>query len=66
MVAGGIQNALQRSGRDAINKTLMDHSGKLIEDVGCFWGHANERCLIAHDCLMSHYVCASEAHYPME
>ena len=33
----------------AIANTLVDHSGKLLEDVGWFWAHANERSLIAHD-----------------
>jgi DDE superfamily endonuclease len=33
----------------AIDNTLVDHAGKLIEDVGWFWDHANERYLIAHD-----------------
>jgi DDE superfamily endonuclease len=50
----------------AIDNTLVDHSGKLIEDVGWFWDHANERYLIAHDYLISNYVCSSDAHYPLE
>jgi hypothetical protein len=50
----------------AIDNTLVDHAGKLIEDVGWFWDHANERYLIAHDYLISNYVCPSGAHYPME
>jgi len=33
----------------AIENTLVDHAGKLIEDVGWFWDHANARYLIAHD-----------------
>jgi hypothetical protein len=50
----------------AIDNTLVDHAGKLIEDVGWFWAHANERSLIAHDDLISPYVCPSGAHYPIE
>src|SRR5881296_1450463 len=37
----------------AIDNTLVDHTGKLIEDVGWFWDHANERYVIAHDYLIS-------------
>ena len=33
----------------AIDNTLVDHTGQLIEDVGWFWDHANARSLIAHD-----------------
>jgi hypothetical protein len=50
----------------AIDNTLVDHAGKLIEDVGWFWDHADERYVIAHDYLISNYVCASGAHYPIE
>jgi len=50
----------------AIDNTLVDHAGKLIEDVGWFWDHANERYLIAHDYLISNYGCPSGAHYPIE
>jgi len=50
----------------AIDNTLVDHTGKLIEDVGWFWDHANERHVIAHDYLISNYVCPSRAHYPIE
>jgi hypothetical protein len=28
---------------------LVTHEGKLIEDVGWFWDHADERHVIAHD-----------------
>jgi hypothetical protein len=44
----------------------VDHEGKLIEDVGWFWDHADERYVIAHDYLISNYVCPSGAHYPIE
>jgi DDE superfamily endonuclease len=50
----------------AIDNTLVDHTGKLIEDVGWCWDHANERYVIAHDYLISNYVCPSGAHYPIE
>jgi hypothetical protein len=50
----------------AIDNTLVDHAGKLIEDVGWFWDHANERYVIAHDDLLSNYVCPSGAPYPIE
>ena len=50
----------------AIDNTLVDHEGKLIEDVGWFWDHADERYVIAHDYLISNYVCPSGAHYSIE
>ena len=50
----------------AIDHTLVDHAGKLIEDVGWFWDHADERHVIAHDDMISNYVCTSGAHYPIE
>jgi DDE superfamily endonuclease len=50
----------------AIDNTLIDHSGKLIADVGWFWDHADQRHLIAHDYLIANYVCASGKHYPLE
>jgi hypothetical protein len=50
----------------AIDNTLVDHEGKLIEDVGWFWDHADERYVIAHDYLISNYVCPSGVHYPIE
>ena len=37
----------------AIDNTLVDHSGKLIEDVGWLWDHAQQRHVIAHDYLIS-------------
>jgi uncharacterized protein YndB with AHSA1/START domain len=50
----------------AIDNTLVDHEGQLIEDVGWFWDHADERYVIAHDYIISNYVCPSGAHYPIE
>ena len=50
----------------AIDNTLVTHEGKLIEDVGWFWDHTDERHVIAHDYIISNYVCPSKAHYPIE
>ena len=50
----------------AIDNTLVDHAGKLIDDVGWFWDHADERCVIVHDYVISNYVTPSGAHYPIE
>jgi hypothetical protein len=50
----------------AIDNTLIDHDGKMIEDVGWLWDHADQRYLIAHDYLISNYVGPSGAHYPIE
>jgi uncharacterized protein YndB with AHSA1/START domain len=50
----------------AIDNTLVTHEGKLIEDVGWFWDHADQRHVIAHDYVISNYVCSSGAHYPVE
>lgn len=50
----------------AIDNTLVTHEGKLIEDVGWFWDHADQRHVIAHDYIISNYVCAAGAHYPIE
>ncbi len=50
----------------AIDDVLIDHDGKLIEDVGWFWDHAEQRHKIAHDYLFGNYVCPSGKHYPLE
>jgi len=50
----------------AIDDTLIDHHGKLIEDVGYFWDHAEQRSKIAHDLLIANYVATSGKHYPLE
>jgi len=50
----------------AIENTLVDHEGKLIEDVGWFWDHADERYVIAHAYLIANSGCPSGAHYPIE
>jgi hypothetical protein len=49
-----------------IDNVLIDHDGKLIEDVGYFWDHADQRYKIAHDYLIVNYVCTSGKHYPLE
>jgi len=50
----------------AIDNVLIDHAGKLIDDVGWFWDHAEGRSKIAHDYLFANYVCPSGKHYPLE
>lgn len=55
-----------RRGVIAIDDVLIDHDGKLIEDVGWFWDHAESRSKIAHDYLFANYVCPSGKHYPLE
>ena len=50
----------------AIDDVLIDHDGKLIEDVGWFWDHAEDRHKIAHDYLIVNYVCPGAKHYPLE
>ena len=49
-----------------IDNVLIDHDGKLIEDAGWFWDHAEHRHKVAHDYLIANYVCASGKHYPLE
>lgn len=60
--------ATRYSGRGviALDDVLIDHDGKLIEDVGWFWDHAEERYKIAHDYLFANYVCPSGKHYPLQ
>ena len=53
-------------GTIALDDTLIDHDGKLIDDVGWFWDHAEERHKIAHDYLIANYVCSSGKHYPLD
>jgi hypothetical protein len=50
----------------AIDNTLIDHHGTLIEDAGWFWDHAEQRYKIAHDYLIANYVCANGKHYPLD
>ena len=49
-----------------IDNTLVGHCGQLIEDVGWFWDHAEERYKVAHDYLIANYVCTSGKHYPLD
>ena len=53
-------------GTIAIDNVLIDHDGKLIEDVGWLWDHADHKNIIAHDYLIANYVCPSGKHYPLE
>lgn len=50
----------------ALDDVLIDHDGQLIEDVGWFWDHAEQRHKIAHDYLFANYVCPGGKHYPLE
>lgn len=50
----------------AIDNVLIDHDGKLIEDVGWLWDHAEQRNKLAHDYLIANYVCSGGKHYPLE
>jgi len=54
------------SGVMPIDNPLVDHSGKLIEDVGYFWDHAEQRYKIAHDYRIVNYVCPSGKHYAID
>jgi hypothetical protein len=56
----------RQDGVIAIDNTLIDHTGKLIDDVGWFWDHAEQRHLIAHDYLFANYVNPSGKHYPLD
>lgn len=49
-----------------IDNTLIDHDGKLIDDVGWFWDHADQRHLIVHDYLFINDVNPSGKHYPLD
>ena len=55
-----------RRGVIALDNVLIDHHGKLIEDVGWFWDHAEKRNKIAHDYVFSNFVAPSGKHYPLE
>lgn len=53
-------------GAIAIDNVLIDHDGKLIEDVGYFWDHAEQRYKLAHDYIFADYVCSSGKRYPLD
>jgi len=55
-----------RRGVIPIDNVLIDHDGKLIEDAGWFWDHAEDRNKIAHDYLIVNYVCPGGKHYPLD
>jgi hypothetical protein len=50
----------------AIDTTLVTPAGKLSEDVGWCWDHADERHVSAHADVIAHDVCPSGAQYPVE
>src|SRR3990172_1987768 len=50
----------------AIDNVLIGHTGEMIEDVGWFWDHVEQRHRIAHDYTIANYVCTSGKHYPLE
>ena len=56
----------RQDGVIAIDNTLIDHDGKLIEDVGYYWDHAEHRHVIAHDYLFANYVNPSGKHFPLD
>lgn len=60
------QTRYAESGVIPIDNTLVDHAGKLIEDVGYYWDHAEQRHKIAHDYLIVNYVCPSGKHYALD
>lgn len=60
------QTRYSERGMIPIDNTLVDHAGKLIEDVGYYWDHAEKRHKIAHDYLIANYVCPSGKHYALE
>ena len=60
------QTRYAESGVIPIDNTLVDHAGKLIEDVGSYWDHAEQRHKIAHDYLIVNYVCPSGKHYALD
>lgn len=60
------QTRYAESGVIPIDNTLVDHTGKLIEDVGYYWDHAEQRHKIAHDYLIVNYVCPSGKHYALD
>ena len=55
-----------RRGAIAIDNTLIDHAGMLIQDVGYFWDHSQERNTIAHDYLIAGYVTTAAKQFPLE
>jgi hypothetical protein len=63
------QNPTTRYRQDgviAIDNTLIHHDGTLIEDVGWYWDHVDQRHVIAHDYLFANYVHPSGKHYPLD
>ncbi len=60
------QTQFSERGVIPLDNVLIDHDGKMIEDVGWFWDHAEDRSKIAHDYLFVNYVCPSGKHYPLD
>ena len=58
-----ISTRYSEKGVIAVDNVLIDHTGKKIEDVGWYWDHAEKRNKLAHDYLISNYVCSSDKHY---
>jgi uncharacterized protein YndB with AHSA1/START domain len=56
---------VHRRGVLALDNVLIDHYGKLIDDVGWFWDHSEERYKIAHDYLFVNDVNSDGAHDPL-
>jgi hypothetical protein len=54
------------SGVIPIDNTGVDHAGNLIEDVGYYWDHAEQRYTSAHDYLSANSVCPSGKHSALE
>jgi hypothetical protein len=50
----------------ALDHTRVDHAGALLEDVGWYWEHADQRFVMAYDYIIANYVSPSGAHYPVE
>jgi hypothetical protein len=50
----------------ALDQTLVTPEGKLLEDVGWFWEHADQGHVITHDAVSSQDVCPSGAPSPVE
>ena len=49
----------------AIDNVLIDHDGKQIDDVAWYWDHADQKNKLAHDYLISNYVCNGGKHYSL-
>ena len=50
----------------ASDQTVVTQEGKLMEDVGWCWDHADQRHVSAHASVLAHYVCPAGAHCLLE